>query len=227
MKGRSAFSSWAVGSHRSPVLIFDISAHDLAEFGLRHFIYSVAKLPKTAKPRLRVVLNEYSPFGRARTLIALFILCSDCPVDPVFKAEAIIHYWYSTTMPKEIFDYINTMAEGFIRSARESGAGDTSTGDVRIAARFDSTHAILETILLCKSWRELMTLTTKPSKINKDACHTMRSMDVVKRSAALAELRAKMTPARWACLTMWNGGGLLLPYGAHRDHYDHMNPWDF
>ncbi|KAJ6441516.1 MYND finger family protein [Purpureocillium lavendulum] len=196
----------------------------------RHLIYSIAKLPKEASPKLSIFLNECSTLHGMRAFIALHVLTSS-KSDPVLNAEAVIHMWYSSRVPKAIWDHIHRIAGGSVMTvlvdiakydrARQAG----QDGDSNVCrSRWSRGGFSLDTELTRGQWQELWKRINNPGTLNMTKMTAHRFLDVRKHSAPAACSRARMTKARLMGVQKWEYDGMLLPFGHPRDDFDTPNP---
>ncbi|KAG5978949.1 hypothetical protein E4U55_005718 [Claviceps digitariae] len=91
-------------------------------FPLRHMIYSVVNLPRTASPRLKFTINATSFFDLQRTFHGLGLLCLSGNDHMTMTAEAMIHMWYSSRLSEDVHEHVqNGLAH--IRSRMRKSPG--------------------------------------------------------------------------------------------------------
>ncbi|KHN97544.1 MYND finger family protein [Metarhizium album ARSEF 1941] len=115
------------------------------ESSLRHFIYSLLKIPKTATPCLAVSINHHSPAHLCRDFFALHLLF-DRRHDPYINAEATIHLWYSARMPHALWRHVVVVMRDYFedcemcpmtcREDEDDEASDESEDDTTLKLRW-------------------------------------------------------------------------------------------
>lgn len=198
-----------------------------SESGLRHLIYTVAKLPETASPKLNVAINEASNLHAARTFFALSLLTAR-DHDPVVNAEACIHMWYSARMPRALRDHVqSTVREnlgGTLEDVVAVGAarGVSPTHSCRLSWSIANLSVVTE--LRQSQWIAVRNHLVPCEGIGLSQSLILRYVDARRRSESPCRFLARMTRSRALGLMKWHDDGLLLPYGHPRDAFDTLNP---
>lgn len=197
------------------------------ESGLRHFIYSVAKLPETASPKLSVAINEASNLHVARTFFALSLLTAR-DRDPVVNAEACIHMWYSARMPRALRDHIQSVVRenigGGLDDVASISAAQGALPTQLCRLTWSLTNLAVTVELRQSQWAAIRDHSAPCKGLGLTEALVLRYIDTRRCSESQCRFLARMTRARALGLMKWRDDGLLLPYGHPRDGFDALNP---
>ncbi|PHH68176.1 hypothetical protein CDD80_199 [Ophiocordyceps camponoti-rufipedis] len=188
--------------------------------GIRHLIYSVANMVDTARPQLNVVVDEHHFSHYLRSFLALHLLAAN-GFDPVDNAEAVIHMWYSSLLPRRIHDHIRAVVrantDGFFDSKKELKKGKLSL------LTWGTGHQLFEAAMTQRDFDVICDFFDDTStQIRLDeAC---RFVDRNKDIEPVEGLLARMDRSRCLSLLKWREDGLFLPYTYSRHEFDMLNP---
>lgn len=198
-------------------------------FPLRHLIYSVVKIPRNAKPRLKFTLNCVTFFDFLRTFYGLLLLCFSRNRKPITNAEALIHLWYSARLPDYLYAHVQNSREDLQKhlvprlcstAFPEHASGETQTfGWEQRNVRLTGTLSTEQSDGLKQS------LEAKPSFSPADEIR-VRIADRLENLSRYREAAAPMTRSRALGMSRWRADGLLLPYGHPRKDFNVPNPYD-
>ncbi|KAH6893434.1 hypothetical protein B0T10DRAFT_457537 [Thelonectria olida] len=196
---------------------------------LRHLVYTVTKIPDTARPQLSATLSETDSLHFTR-LILIVLLLADETVHPIINAEAAIHLWYSYRMTIKVRDHIEKVAITPLR---------TLASDVM--ARFqDGTFQALTLHPLelpCGKFKVFVELNRAkwkllldklpndhPSPPRYDLAITARVAAALDHPVPNDHPYHRMTPSRQVGVVQWRVNGVLAPYGHPMDDFRMFNP---
>ncbi|KAM4055726.1 MYND finger domain-containing protein [Hirsutella rhossiliensis] len=197
------------------------------ESGVRHFIYSVVKLPETASPKLHVAINEASNLHVARTFFALSLLTAR-DRDPVVNAEACIHMWYSARMPRVLRDHVQSVVRENLGGTLEDMAtisaatGVSPTRPCRLT--WSLANLSVEVELRQSQWAAIRNHLVPCKSLGLAQSLILRYVDTRRRAESPCRFLARMTRSRALGLMKWHDDGILLPYGHPRDAFNTLNP---
>ncbi|KAL7791841.1 hypothetical protein V8C37DRAFT_416589 [Trichoderma ceciliae] len=198
----------------------------LGTFGLRHLIYSVDAMPRTASPSLEVTISEMEPPHLYRTLLSLLILLKGEDDNPFNIAEMVIHVWYSYKWPDFVRSYIDDKLGDILLDLSKSVKAHYADG------KYPGTHSLgvkwghleylrLEVSLDRLHWNEMLRYAEIPV-CNEDT-DLIRAIDVSRYGEPLDRAFARMSPSRVAAMLKWRQDGILLPHGDSSSPYTHLN----
>ncbi|PHH84598.1 hypothetical protein CDD83_1680 [Cordyceps sp. RAO-2017] len=205
---------------------FDDELHLLftGESGLRHFIYTLAKLPDTASPRLFVSIDEVGPRRLARTFFVLSLLLAR-DHDAILNAEAAVHIWYSATMPRALHRHLKSVVAGGLGRDLDAIVGKHGAASrERHRAHWSVADVSVDVELRRSEWADIRTLLNPTHKYGIDEGKLLRYADTCNNVEPPRRYLARMTRARALGRIRWQADGLLLPYGHPRDDFDMLNP---
>ncbi|KAG8417018.1 hypothetical protein J3459_013071 [Metarhizium acridum] len=199
----------------------------------RHFIYTLLKIPKTAKPVLRLALNPTTPAHVCRDFFAIHLLF-DRHHDPYLNAEATIHLWYSAKLPLALWHHVDVVMKGYYedfdecfetaRREQQSVSDDGVGYEVSYQMSWGDGDIKFVGNLFERQWR-LISRVLKPDKqMSTDQAAIVRALDAEKSCEPLKIAASRMTHSRTAGLMKWRKDGLLLPFGHPTDKFDMLNP---
>ncbi|KAG6003579.1 hypothetical protein E4U21_001866 [Claviceps maximensis] len=192
-------------------------------FSVRHMIYSVVNLPPTARPRLKFTINTTSVFDTKRTFIGLLLLCLAGNDDLIMTAEAVIHLWYSSRVPEDLYAFALKREANAERRAKKSPVSflnDADPSHRRTTLEWEQKNIKLMLDLSDKQTFELH----NPAPAASDLNFVMKDEERRKFVKSFFGLAARMTRGRALGLLMWQEDGLLLPYDHPRDRFHIPNP---
>lgn len=175
---------------------------------------------------LSVCINETNHFNLTRTLFAIHLLFSH-DHDPVLNAEAVIHLWYSSRMPKALHDHINSVVRKHIIYTLDDiscyyGSEELSEAQP-CRSHTSQVNFSMDVELKRADWMAVKKR-LDVSSVGLAESVVLRFLDKARNTEAPERVLARMTRARWAGLRKWHEDGLLLPYGHPRDGFDTLNP---
>ncbi|KAG5960551.1 hypothetical protein E4U58_004633 [Claviceps cyperi] len=191
-------------------------------FPLRHMIYSVVNLPRTANPHLKFTLNATSFFDFRRTFNGVALLCLSRNDDMMKNAEALIHLWYSSRLTDEINDHVQSRLADITRLRR---SGQDSF--------LKKTDSLSECVVM--EWKlpniQLLLALQEEQKLSFD--HTVNSSSDLTRLEEFCFRKddrqrdvksffataARMPRSRALGLLQWRVDGLLLPFDHPRPEF--------
>ncbi|KAG6021187.1 hypothetical protein E4U41_002604 [Claviceps citrina] len=195
-------------------------------FPLRHLIYSVVKLPRTARPRLRFTMNANTPLGIQRTLHGILLLCLSSDGDAEINAEALIHLWYSSRVPHKLLAHVRSRLR------------DAGLAAELVSSSFVTAH--LSDRMRTFVWKQRETKVTACLSVQQAAVFarfpdTASDVEYLLQSSIRQEDRksdflsffrnaARMTRSRALGLRQWRVDGLLIPFDHPREEFDVPNP---
>ncbi|UNI16475.1 hypothetical protein JDV02_002906 [Purpureocillium takamizusanense] len=193
----------------------------------RHFIYAITKLPKQANPKIKLFLNECDFPHSMRAFIALHLL-STRSGDPAMNAEAVIHSWYSSRVPKAIWQHIRSIVDRpvvtVLANVGKHGQGQENGPEAPCRSRLKEGRFQMDTEFTAAQWQEIWGRLCEPGTIMVPKATVIRFLDVRKHSNPAVVYKARMTRARQMGLQKWQFDGCLLPYAHPRDDFDTVNP---
>lgn len=194
-----------------------------ADFALRHLIYTVCKLPETARTELCVTISEPDIHHFARTLFALIILAQDDNVCFEFKAETIIFLCYSQRMPNNVWRYIQRVVGGYLRKANREVASSLKEGGKRVAL-YSMTNFRLSVNAECTQWLLLNQLLIPPQSLSALNCKAITNAEIKANTHSLGVQRSRMTKSRFMGYMRWRQSGLVMPWANNTMDCPKLNP---
>lgn len=202
----------------------------LGESSLRHFIYSICKLPDTANPKISATINETSPNHLARLVLTALLLTDDS-FDPITNAEAVVHLWYSAKLPSSLFNHIELVAaeplltamEDLDKLCAEHRISEVNSFPVTMPRRGKSVVIDINRT----QWSQIIRFVKISKHTNVDNASIIRGWDCKNYSEPLHRVLRRMTPVRATGMMRWRSDGLLLPYGHPREEFNILNPLFF
>ncbi|KJZ73421.1 hypothetical protein HIM_07215 [Hirsutella minnesotensis 3608] len=195
--------------------------------GIRHFIYSIVKMPETASPKMFVAFNETTSTHLARTFLALALL-SARDYDPILNAEAVVHMWYSAKLPRRYLDHIQTVVRVHTGNALDNIAQahlvQTDGNPRRTRLHWSMNRMSVDAELLPAQWMSVREHTFPLVRLNAGECALLRLKDSRRHTEPSVRFLARMTRSRALGVIRWQQDGLLLPYGHPREDFDTPNP---
>ncbi|KAH7308116.1 hypothetical protein B0I35DRAFT_483397 [Stachybotrys elegans] len=196
------------------------------DFGLRHLIYSIAKMKPESNPVLDVTITESRPSAKlARTIFALMLL-GDPEGDAYEIADAVIHLWYSSRIPKRAFEIIQMSAYDPVTGLGEEleqSEMDVEGSKHRFTASWEDKVPMLQVSLRHQGWRDLFAH-ARPSSLDDSIAERLREKDLLDTQPPWARTVALFPPARLAGACRWFSDGLLLPWAHPRTGKEILNP---
>ncbi|KAH7140702.1 hypothetical protein EDB81DRAFT_692084 [Dactylonectria macrodidyma] len=205
----------------------------VGESSLRHLMYTICKLPDTAKPKIKATINETSSHHLARLVLTVLLLTDDSN-DPLTNAETVVHLWYSAKMPSSMVQHVEHVAGEILRIAladleflHENGRVPKDMPFPITLPRGGSQGTTVEIDINRQQWWQVNKYLSRTKNVGKRDCKWFRERDCRNYTESLASIKRRMTHARVAGMKRWRADGLLLPYGHPREEFDTPNPYVF
>jgi hypothetical protein len=195
-------------------------------------IKTISELPKPFTRRIEITLNDREFYIVARNaILLLFSLTApevtSIPPDDFTSAEALIHLWYSASLPSEILHQLVSRVKPLFTDVCEQ---ISSKGDEEIVGKTwnFSHHRSFRLALKKKYWFRLEALCEVPSDLTPEKAHHIRT--AITLAPERQDYRDRWyfkdaTPSTRVSKQKFREDGLLLPFGHHRVGFDRPNPY--
>ncbi|KAI0067092.1 hypothetical protein BV25DRAFT_1868112 [Artomyces pyxidatus] len=184
---------------------------------LRNVIRSVNELPSDYTGELTILLNDRQPFVVLRNVLLLLVLGK--VADKSRAADLALHFWYSAYVPMEYHIQMVTVILELLESApaSEDGRFGSDLGDRSSISGIlrDSVRKLLGAIMLS---------TYEIQDVSKEISRVRFAPDSVDRHH---RRYCRLEPSHRLSLLEFRRFGLLLPFGARNDHFNHPNRFLF
>ncbi|RCI11014.1 hypothetical protein L249_5255 [Ophiocordyceps polyrhachis-furcata BCC 54312] len=176
--------------------------------GLRHFIYTVCQLPDAAQCQLSAVFEEPKPVYFVRSFLAMVLLTAS-DFDPRLNAEAVIHMWYSSTLPVYLHAHINIVVLDVFGELFDA---ETEFPPGAVKEIEWGRH----TAMLDEALRAYVSEFMFPNPDLIDPLLCLKGIADERNSRVKSVLLTRMTRSRALGFWRWCSDGLFLPYGQPR-----------
>lgn len=214
------------GKYRARFQMLDLSGYTdflcSASGDLRNVVKTIAQVPSRYDQAIQVTINDRDLHVVARNVILLRVALL---VDDVDKAtDCIIHVWYSALIRKSDLDILRQKIRPMIVDVCQKTQGKSANS--LLAKTWTLGRRSLRLVLQKSAWDALLTFIDTPEGLTAERANDVR------RTVTLAEDRKDFRDRHLlfqadfhrVALTRFREDGLLLPFGAPRDEFQHPNP---
>lgn len=201
------------------------------DFSLRHFIYSICKLPEEAGPSFDLYLGQPSGPHLARTFLALALLLpkdNDADDESLVRyAESTIHMLYSARIPHSVYQLairrgIHSLEQAVLQLNKTSYNNKSDwipVGDLIHGPRWRVT-----TVFPAQTYLDTLQHLSTDYVTENSHCQALRAWDTDTKIEDSGMSRGRMSKYRYIGMCKWRSDGILLPYGHPRDEFELPNP---
>lgn len=186
----------------------------VADNPLRHILYTLTKVPETARSKLYITAVETSMHRIARMILVLQLLCDETQ-DPMVNAETALHLWYSTHMPTAMWKHLTRVVAlpflVYIRDILDDYNRGLISKDSDYALDMDVGPIKFTIELRAESWRELADVLHLTNRLEAEEIKHARVMDQRLYCQLPTAEHVRMTPARTTAMLRWRRQGVLTP----------------
>lgn len=194
-------------------------------------VKTISELPEPFTRRIEVTLNDREFYIVARNAILLLfsltaLEVTSTPPDSFTHAEALIHLWYSASLPSDILLQLVSRVKPLFTDVCER---ISAKGDEEIVEKTwnFSHHRSLRLVLNKEEWFRLEALCEVPSDLTQDKAHHIRT--AITLAPGRRDYRDRWyfkdaTSSTRVSKKKFREDGLLLPFGHHRVGFDRPNP---
>lgn len=195
-------------------------------------VRTISELPEPFTRRIEITLNDREFYIVARNAILLLfsltaLEVTPTPPDGFTPAEALIHLWYSASLPSGILLQLVSRVKPLFTDVCEQ---ISSKGDEEIVEKTwnFSHHRSLRLVLKKEEWFRLEALCELPSGLTQEKAHHIRT--AITLAPERQDYRDRWyfkdaTPSTRVSKQKFREDGLLLPFGHHRVGFDRPNPY--
>ncbi|KAG7446102.1 uncharacterized protein BT62DRAFT_895493 [Guyanagaster necrorhizus] len=193
----------------------DLSLAFIASGDLRNVVRTVNELPEDYIGTLKIVLNDKNPMAVCRNLMILTIL--GIVEDVEEAAEHALHFWYSVFQPLSYRDHVFPLFSDAPTFQHLDGTPACLTSTTTVYMRWDTDTTYFLISLLAGDEIEF------PQAKNA----LSRTMYAPERIDHRERYYASLRPSHRVAFDAWRRSGILLPFGAMKDHMYVPNRWLF
>lgn len=189
---------------------------------IRNVVKTIAQLPKSYNQAVEVTINDRDLDVVARNVILLLIAFT---VDDIEEAtDCIIHVWYSALIRQLDLDTLQQKVRPIIEDVCRKTKGKPATA--LLGKTWTSNQCPFRLVLQKSAWDALLNFLDHPKGLTAERANGIR------RTVTLAEDRKDyrdrhllfQAQLHRVALNRFREDGLLLPFGAPRNDFQHPNP---
>ncbi|KFY06924.1 hypothetical protein V492_07605 [Pseudogymnoascus sp. VKM F-4246] len=214
----------------------DISLLFAASGDLRHVVKTIANVPKGMTQQFNITMNdlEFDVVARNAILLLLALTSQDTvgcneageTNAPPDIAEALIHVWYSASIPSSVYSLLQNRVKPMIVEVCMRIAGKPPNAVLAKTWEF-SAGQTLRLVLKKRDWSRLRVFCDVSDSM------TFENATQIRRAVVLAPGRAdyrdrwyykEASPAMRIAKRRFREDGLVLPFGHPRSAFDVPNP---
>ncbi|KAK7408096.1 hypothetical protein QQX98_009751 [Neonectria punicea] len=219
--------SFSLGQKTTQIFAADTVLGRIRESCIRHLIFTIAKLPGTATPKITATLNETSPQHLARLILTVLILTDDTS-DPMLNAELAVHLWYSAKLSKTLLRHMERVAGNTLLTVMDDVKRLYDNGQLTEEKNFPISMPRGQSSVIIDinrdQWSQVVGFLKVTQVVKSDDCGLIRGLDCRRFAQPFPQLLQRMSRARATGLMRWRFDGLLLPFAHPREGFNILNP---